>query len=81
MNGRPQAKCPYRRRVGTGDLGEVDARAIDRATAARWRIGPGHTGKVISLVSHQAQSPASYKARLAGIGGLSHVTVEVGGCR
>jgi cation diffusion facilitator family transporter len=46
-----------------------------------WRIGPGHTGAIISLVSHQPQSPGAYKARLAGIGGLSHVTVEVEICR
>lgn len=45
-----------------------------------WRIGPGHLGAIISLVSHRPQSPAAYKARLAGLGGLSHVTVEVEAC-
>ena len=46
-----------------------------------WRIGPGHCGAIIALVSHRPQPPAAYKARLAGLGGLSHVTVEVEACR
>jgi len=45
-----------------------------------WRIGPGHCGAIIALVSHHPQPPAAYKARLAGIGALSHVTVEVASC-
>jgi cation diffusion facilitator family transporter len=46
-----------------------------------WRIGPGHRGAIIALVSHQPKPPADYKARLAGLAGLSHVTVEVEACR
>jgi cation diffusion facilitator family transporter len=45
-----------------------------------WRIGPGHCGAIISLVSHEPQPPATYKARLAPIGGLSHITIEVESC-
>lgn len=45
-----------------------------------WRVGPGHHAAVVSVVSDEPESPASYKARLAGIGGLSHVTVEVHPC-
>jgi len=45
-----------------------------------WRIGPGHCGAIISLVSHRPKPPADYKARLAGLPGLSHVTVEVEAC-
>jgi Co/Zn/Cd efflux system component len=45
-----------------------------------WRIGPGHVGAIIALVSHAPQPPAAYKARLATIDGLSHVTVEVASC-
>jgi cation diffusion facilitator family transporter len=45
-----------------------------------WRVGPGHTAAIISVISHQPQSPAVYKARLEGIPGLSHVTVEVQHC-
>jgi cation diffusion facilitator family transporter len=45
-----------------------------------WRIGPGHSAAVVSLVSDRPEPPAIYKARLAGIHGLSHVTVEVQPC-
>jgi Co/Zn/Cd efflux system component len=45
-----------------------------------WRVGPGHCAAVVSLVSDQPEPPASYKSRLIGIPGLSHVTVEVQPC-
>jgi cation diffusion facilitator family transporter len=45
-----------------------------------WRLGPGHLGVVASIVSDVPQAPEAYKARLAGIDGLSHVTVEVHAC-
>jgi cation diffusion facilitator family transporter len=45
-----------------------------------WRVGPGHNAAVVSLVSDRPDPPATYKARLAGIAGLSHVTVEVQPC-
>lgn len=45
-----------------------------------WRVGPGHTAAIISVISHQPQSPAAYKARLQDIPSLSHVTVEVHHC-
>jgi len=45
-----------------------------------WRLGPGHSAVVLSIVSDEPQPAAFYKARLAGIRGLSHVTVEVHRC-
>jgi len=45
-----------------------------------WRVGPGHLAAVISLVTDRPDAPGSYKARLAGLPGLSHVTVEVERC-
>jgi cation diffusion facilitator family transporter len=44
------------------------------------RLGPGHTGVTVSIVSHDPRRPTAYKERLAGIEGLSHVTVEVHPC-
>jgi cation diffusion facilitator family transporter len=46
-----------------------------------WRVGPGHSALVVSVVSDQPQDPAAYKARLKGLRGLSHVTVEVNACK
>jgi cation diffusion facilitator family transporter len=45
-----------------------------------WRLGPGHTAVAASIVAANPQSPPAYKERLAGIPGLSHVTVEVYPC-
>lgn len=46
-----------------------------------WRLGPGHFGVVAAIVSDAPQAPGAYKARLAGLDALSHVTVEVHACR
>lgn len=45
-----------------------------------WRIGPGHVAAIVSLVTHDPKDPASYKAKLTGIEGLSHLTIEVNRC-
>jgi cation diffusion facilitator family transporter len=45
-----------------------------------WRLGPGHAGLIAGVVSDHPQAPAAYKHRLEGIGGLSHVTIEVHAC-
>jgi cation diffusion facilitator family transporter len=45
-----------------------------------WRVGPGHAAAIVALVSDRPQPPAWYKARLGGLAGLSHVTVEVNRC-
>jgi len=43
-----------------------------------WRLGPGHFGAVVSVVTAVAQrSPAYYHSILRGFKGLSHITVEV----
>jgi cation diffusion facilitator family transporter len=45
-----------------------------------WQLGPGHAGVIVSVVTEHPQPPQTYKARLAGIAGLSHVTIEVQPC-
>ena len=42
-----------------------------------WQVGPGHHAAIVSLVSNTPRDPAHYKARLARIAALSHITVEV----
>lgn len=42
-----------------------------------WRLGPGHAGLIVALVTASDRDANWYKQRLAGIVGLSHVTVEV----
>jgi cation diffusion facilitator family transporter len=45
-----------------------------------WRVGPGHTAVIASVVADEPMTPDRYKDRLKGIDGLSHVTVEVYPC-
>lgn len=53
----------------------------DRVTDLHlWQIGPGHRAAVISVLSDRPLPPATYKRRLGGLKGLSHVTVEVELC-
>jgi cation diffusion facilitator family transporter len=42
-----------------------------------WRLGPGHLAVLATIVSECPRAPDHYKARLAGIEGLSHVSIEV----
>jgi cation diffusion facilitator family transporter len=42
-----------------------------------WRLGPGHLGAIVSVITQQAREPAYYRARLAAFPSLSHLTIEV----
>jgi cation diffusion facilitator family transporter len=42
-----------------------------------WRLGPGHLGAILSVVTRKPRDPRFYRARLAGFTALSHLTVEV----
>jgi cation diffusion facilitator family transporter len=43
-----------------------------------WRLGPGHLGAIISVITKQARRDSEfYRARLARFKSLSHLTVEV----
>jgi len=54
----------------------------DRVTDLHlWQIGPGHRAAVISVISDHPLPPATYKRRLGGLRGLSHVTIEVELCK
>ena len=69
---RPELLSRIRERLETGG---------DRVTDLHlWRVGPGHAAAIISILSDRPESPDAYKERLAGIEGLSHVTVEVRQC-
>ena len=42
-----------------------------------WQLGPGFHGAIVSIRSATPREPAVYRARLAHISELSHVTIEV----
>ncbi|PYE46781.1 cation diffusion facilitator family transporter [Rhizobium sp. PP-WC-2G-219] len=42
-----------------------------------WQLGPGHHGAIVALQAASPKPPAFYRAKLAHITELSHVTIEV----
>jgi cation diffusion facilitator family transporter len=52
--------------------------AGDRLTDLHvWRLGPGHLGAIVAVSTKRGVGPEDYRARLAGIRSLSHLTIEV----
>lgn len=71
INPSPDLTAEVRRRLS--DQGE---QVIDLHL---WRLGPGHHAVIAIIAAEHPQPAATYRARLAGLAGLSHVTVEVRG--
>lgn len=42
-----------------------------------WQVGPGQYGAIVSIVAAEPAAPSAYKARLASLPQLAHLTVEV----
>jgi cation diffusion facilitator family transporter len=42
-----------------------------------WRLGPGHLGAIVSVITTQAREAGYYRSLLARFTSLSHLTVEV----
>jgi cation diffusion facilitator family transporter len=42
-----------------------------------WRLGPGHLGAIISIITSTQRSADDYRAKLARFKSLSHLTIEV----
>ena len=42
-----------------------------------WRLGPGHFGAIVSIVTRQARDVHFYRSALQGFSCLSHLTIEV----
>ena len=42
-----------------------------------WRLGPGHLGAIITVVTDKQREAAYYRERLERFRDLSHLTVEV----
>jgi Co/Zn/Cd efflux system component len=67
------ADCRLTERVRTAVLAEGD----QLTDLHLWRLGPGHIGAIVSILTADGHGAAYYRSRLAGISGLSHLTVEV----
>jgi len=71
LNPSPELTAEVRRRLS--DEGE---KVIDLHL---WRLGPGHHAVIAVIAAAHPKPVATYRARLAGLAGISHVTVEVRG--
>jgi cation diffusion facilitator family transporter len=56
---------------------ELEADGDKLADLHLWRLGPGHLGAIVSVVTSRGRDPQYYRARLARFKSLSHLTVEV----
>jgi cation diffusion facilitator family transporter len=55
----------------------VESEGDQLADLHLWRLGPGHMGAIISVITTQGREVDYYRARLARFGSLSHLTVEI----
>lgn len=63
-------------------LGEAVRKAIEHdgdalADLHLWRLGPGHLGAILCIITNQKRDAGYYRARLSSFRSLSHLTVEV----
>ncbi|WP_089175085.1 CDF family Co(II)/Ni(II) efflux transporter DmeF [Bosea sp. AS-1] len=59
-------------------IGErLAAEGAEVADLHLWQVGPGHRSAIVSIVTGEPKPPATYKALLADLPTLSHVTIEV----
>lgn len=71
INPSPDLTAEVRRRLSDGGERVIDLHL--------WRLGPGHHAVIAVIAAADPKPVATYRARLAGLAGLSHVTVEVRG--
>ena len=66
------------RRLAAAVRQVVEADGDQLADLHLWRLGPGHLGAIVSVVScESSRGPSHFKGRLARFHQLSHVTIEV----
>jgi cation diffusion facilitator family transporter len=71
VNPSPELTAEVRRRLSAGGERVIDLHL--------WRLGPGHHAVIAVIAADHPGPVATYRARLAGLAGVSHVTVEVRG--
>lgn len=66
----------------TGRIRAIVEEAGDQvADLHLWRLGPGHLGAILSVVTKHGRDEAYYRTRIAALPSLSHVTIETAGLR
>ena len=67
----PNARTAERLRASIEGVGD---RVLDLHL---WRLGPGHLGAIVAIATECDRDAGFYRARLADLPALSHVTIEV----
>ncbi len=65
------------RRLGQRMRDAIEDDGDEVADLHLWRLGPGHLGAIVCVTTQKARTAAYYRDRLAGVGPLSHLTIEV----
>jgi cation diffusion facilitator family transporter len=68
INPSPELTAEIRKRMESGGERLLDLHL--------WRLGPGHHAAIVVVEAREVVAAEIYRARLAGLPGLSHVTVE-----
>lgn len=68
VNPSPELTAEIRQRMEAGGERLLDLHL--------WRLGPGHHAAIVVVEAQSPLASEAYRARLAGLPGLSHVTVE-----
>ena len=64
-------------RMADGVRRAIEAEGDQVADLHFWRLGPGHLGAILSVVTARERGPEFYRGHLARFPALSHLTVEV----
>jgi cation diffusion facilitator family transporter len=65
------------RRMASNLREAVESNGDEVADLHLWRLGPGHLGAIVSIITTKAREAEYYRARLARFRSLSHLTIEV----
>jgi cation diffusion facilitator family transporter len=71
INPSPDLTAEVRRRLSQSGEQVIDLHL--------WRLGPGHHAVIAVVAADHPEPVDAYRARLAGLAGVSHVTIEVRG--
>ncbi|MDQ2803345.1 MAG: CDF family Co(II)/Ni(II) efflux transporter DmeF [Pseudomonadota bacterium] len=63
--------------VAQGIRQAIEAEGDQLADLHVWRLGPGHLGAIVSVITRRPREPQFYRDRLLRFRSLAHVTVEV----
>ena len=64
-------------RVARALRGAIEAAGDRVADLHVWRLGPGHLGAIVAVATEAPRDAGFYRARLAHVPSLSHLTIEV----